>query len=343
MGKELKPKRKKGKYGYIDENDKWVIEPIYQVAWGFKEGFGRVKIPPRTTGKYGFIKPDGGNLIEPVLDKARDFNEGFAAVKIKNKWTFLKPDATFLTDPIFDKVWDFHAGMALVKEDDNCRFILSDGSFKNMNLSERYILDCCNNQNKENSGWSFLEPEYSDGKWYFKSWSRQMDENQKWYDLKITDETEFKPVLRYVDIIEVNKAFADCANSLNLSTPAEIGELLWANVYQLLLESKAEQMQAGYYAPLRNIVVLIQLYNQLKVIENLELSKHQNSFSFTAEDKEFLRSEKIKEWGIDMCCREMMFDEDGFIDLDFNKFLEKSRIPGRYDHFADLEFYDIET
>ena len=343
MEKELKAKRKAGKYGYVDENDKWVVEPVYQVAWDFKEGFGRVKIPPRIKGKYGFIKSDGSYLIEPVLEKARDFNEGFAAVQINKKWTFLNPDGSFLTQPLFDDVWDFHSGMAMVKEGENLRFLLPDGSYKELNRSERYILDCYTNQNKEHSGWSFLEPVYSDGKWHFKSWSRQMDENQKWYDIKITDETEFIPMLRYVDMVEENKLFADRAYSLNLSTRDEIGELLWANVYQLILEANKEQLQSGYYAPLRNIVVLIQLYNQIKVIESLELSRFQNSFPFTEADKELLDIEQLKKKGIDMCYREMMFDEDGFIDLDFSEFIEKSRTPGRFEHFTDLELFDVET
>ncbi|MCH5237911.1 MAG: WG repeat-containing protein [Muribaculaceae bacterium] len=343
MKQTMKSKRKHGKYGYVDENDKWVVEPVYQVAWDFKEGFGRVKIPPRISGKYGFIKPGGSFLIEPILEKARDFKEGLAAIKIKGKWTFLKPDGSFLTEPIFDKVWDFHLGIAITKEGDNYRFLLPDGTFKEINRTEQYVIDCYINQNTECSGWSFLEPTCSDGKWYFKSWSRQMDENQKWYDVKITDETEFIPMLRYTDIIQENNSFACWASSLKLSTSAEIGELLWANVYQLLLESKDEQKQGRYIAPLRDIVVMIQLYNQLKVIENLGLSKFQTKFPFTSEDKKLLDSDQIKKRGIEMCNREMMFDEDGFIDLDFNEFIEKSRTPGRFDHFTDLELFDIET
>lgn len=61
MEKDLKAKRKHGKYGYVDEKNKWVIEPIYQVA--------------------------------------RDFKEGLAAIKIKDNWTFLKPNGSFLTTP----------------------------------------------------------------------------------------------------------------------------------------------------------------------------------------------------------------------------------------------------
>ena len=343
MKQKLKSKRKHENYGYVNENDEWVIEPIYQVTWDFKEGFGRVKIPPRTTGKYGFIKPDGSHLIDPILEKARDFKEGLAAIKIQNNWTYLNPDSSFLSEPIFDKVWDFHAGMALTKEGENYRFLLPDGTFKEMNHPEQFIIDCYTNQNKKHSGWSFLEPTCCDSKWYFKSWSRQMNENRKWYDIKISDETEFIPMLRYEEIIEENKSFADWANSLNLSSPESIGELLWANVYQLMLEANVEQFQGRYVAPLRNIVVLIQLYNQLKVIEYLGLSEFQTKFPFTSEDKALLATLQIKQKGMDLCNREMMFDEDGFIDLNFNKFIEKSRTPGRLDHFTDLELYNTKS
>lgn len=343
MEKELKAKRKKGKYGYVDENGKWVIEPVYQVAWDFKEDFGRVKLPPRTSGKSGFVKPDGSYLIEPILDRARDFHDGFAAVKINDKWTFLKTDGTFLIDAYFDKVWDFYQGESLVKEGSDFHFLMADGSYKTPDKLNEYILKCSSFQNNDNRGWSFLDVSEINGKWLFSSWARQIDENQEWYDHKMPEDGELIEILRYTDKIEENKVFSNWANSLNLHTPEEIGQLLWANTFFLLMETKLEQKQGPYVAPLRDIVVLIQLYNQLQVIERLGLTKMKDTLNFLPEDYSNLELNALREKGIKMCEDNMLFDEDGFFDLNFDDFLKESRKLGEYEHMSEVELPDEET
>lgn len=334
--KTLTPKRKKGKYGYVNENGEWIIEPIYQVAWDFKEGIGRIKTPPRFTGKYGFIKSDGKYLIAPQFDSARDFKHGFAAVAINNKWTFLKPDGTFLTPFLFEKVWDFKDGKALVKDLEGFHFLLPDGSFKVLSGNEDYILKCCSFQNKNDEGWSFLDIEKADGKWKFKSWRRQMDENQDWYDHKEPGDGELTEILRYIDKIGENLTFAEWANTLDLSTSKEVGQLLCANVEALLWDTTMEQKQGQWLAPLRDITILLELCNQIQVIEklNLEMGK---DYGCAKEIERFrLTSKNIKEKGMQLCERNMLFDEDGFFDLDFNEFLKLSYKPGEYIHSSEI-------
>lgn len=339
---ELKAKRKKGKYGYVDEKENWIVKPVFQVAWDFKEGYGRVKLSPRNEGKYGFLKPDGTYLSERQFDGARDFKDGFAAVKIGKKWTFLNTEGSLIIEPLFDKAWDFKGGKALVKQGKDFHFLLTDGSFKEPTGFEEKITKCCSLQNKDNEGWSFLDVTEIKGNWQFRSWARQMDENQNWYEHKEPEDGELLELLRYTDKVAENKPFSEWVNSLNLKTPEEAGEMLWANVWQLLMDTTLDQKQGKYVAPLRDIAVLLQLYNQLKVIERLGLTNHKENLNFQDIDSAYLDSNTVKEMGVRLCERNMLFEEDGFIDLDFEEFLKKSRDVGEYEHMTDLELFDGE-
>lgn len=332
----LLPKSQKRKYGYVDEQGKWVITPQFQFASEFIEGFGRVNIGSRMKRIEGFIKPDGTYLIEPQFDKARDFKNGFAAVSKNKKWGFIKTYGSYLVEPIYDKVWDFQDGLAFVKDRDQYRFLQDDGSFKELNRREQYIVDCHKIQNKDCPGWSFLEAFKDNGTWKFRSWARLLDENQKWYDYKIPEDGELLEVLRYTDIVKYNKYFAEWSDSLNLSTLEEVGELLYANAQQLIIDAKSEQFKGRWVSPLLDIPILIQLYNQLKVIESLGLQELRKKYMLPYEDENYLDAEKVKEMGIRMCEREMLFEEDGFHDLDFMEFIAQSRKPGEQDHFSEL-------
>ena len=67
------------KYGFIDKNGKVVIEPQFDDAGDFSEGFAQVK----KDGKWGFIDKSGKVVIEPQFRDAEPFSEGFARVAIE--------------------------------------------------------------------------------------------------------------------------------------------------------------------------------------------------------------------------------------------------------------------
>lgn len=68
-----------GLYGYMNKKGEWVIEPEYEYAKSFSNGFAGVRID----GKWGYIDEDGYIIVDPYFDSANEFNkEGFATARI---------------------------------------------------------------------------------------------------------------------------------------------------------------------------------------------------------------------------------------------------------------------
>lgn len=76
-----------GKWGFIDSTGKMVIEPQYEDARSFANGFAAVK----KDGKWGFINTDGKMVIEPQFENAKDFNDHGCVFVIRNDgWELLR-------------------------------------------------------------------------------------------------------------------------------------------------------------------------------------------------------------------------------------------------------------
>ena len=77
-----------GMWGFVDGQGKIVIEPQYEDAKSFLNGFAAVK----KNGLWGYINQDGELVIAPAFEDANSMSEkGRAFVKIVNKdeWKLL--------------------------------------------------------------------------------------------------------------------------------------------------------------------------------------------------------------------------------------------------------------
>jgi hypothetical protein len=91
----------------------------------FHEGFRRIR---NSEGKYGFIGNNGKIIIEPVFDQARSFSEGLAAVRVEKKWGYVNQDGDVVRKPNFDNYpGDFHDGLAYVVLDGKYGYIDKQG------------------------------------------------------------------------------------------------------------------------------------------------------------------------------------------------------------------------
>lgn len=73
---KLKLKKQNDRYGYVDEDGNWAIEPGFLCAEEFDGGLAIV----RPSGLYGYLKEDGSWLIEPTLHYASPFEGEIARV-----------------------------------------------------------------------------------------------------------------------------------------------------------------------------------------------------------------------------------------------------------------------
>ena len=185
-----------GKYGFVDENGNWIIEPQFGFADKFSEGLAAVKVAKKwgyirpdgtwaikpqfddvnafsqglasvkVDGKYGYIRPDGTWAIEPQFDYANDFSEGLAVVEVDEKYGFIRPDGTLAIEPQFDYAYHFSQGLARVKVDDKYGYIRPDGTWA-IEPQFDYADDISEElaKVKVDGKWGFIRP---DGSWVFE-------------------------------------------------------------------------------------------------------------------------------------------------------------------------------
>lgn len=78
--------KKDGKWGFIDKDGSWFIEPVYEDARSFSNGFAAVQ----TEGLWGFINMDKDLCIPCQFAETRDFTaNGTVPVKKNLTWSVL--------------------------------------------------------------------------------------------------------------------------------------------------------------------------------------------------------------------------------------------------------------
>lgn len=83
---ELAPAKQNGKWGFIDNEGKWMIPPHYEDAGLFRGSLAPVK----TSGRWGYINSTDEMRIPAIFDLAMEFWwEGKALVQINNTWYHL--------------------------------------------------------------------------------------------------------------------------------------------------------------------------------------------------------------------------------------------------------------
>lgn len=112
-----------GKWGFMDQDGRMVIQPLYEECREFSEGLAAVKLD----GKWGYILPSGEFAIEPDYEDCTDFTDGFARAK-KSKWGLITKTGYCTTSFSFDEIRGFHDGMALATAGEASYYIRkSDG------------------------------------------------------------------------------------------------------------------------------------------------------------------------------------------------------------------------
>lgn len=102
-------------WGFIDENNNWVIEPKYKSASNFSDN-GMALVQSVDTQKYGYINEQDEFVLQADYILAQPFsNEGYAGVTTDDKVGIINSKGEFVCT--FDDVWyvAFCEGTNLVK------------------------------------------------------------------------------------------------------------------------------------------------------------------------------------------------------------------------------------
>lgn len=109
---------KNGKWGFIDQHGKIVIQPVFWSVDDFSEGLA----PARMEGLYGFINMSGEFDIAPQFDFAESFHEGVAKVYINGKPHFIDKSGNIPFDHGFKGTYRFGSNGTLVAETQSGKF-----------------------------------------------------------------------------------------------------------------------------------------------------------------------------------------------------------------------------
>ena len=94
-------------------------------AWAPRGGVARVRVD----GRYGFVDLDGRYRVNPGLNDARDVREGVARVKTTSwRWGLMEPSGTLVVEPQWGDLGDLRDGRARFEDDDAFGFIDRTGA-----------------------------------------------------------------------------------------------------------------------------------------------------------------------------------------------------------------------
>ena len=90
---------------------KWVIEPKFDMAAPFYEGFTAI----RKQRKWGFIDKTGDFVIPPQFESVKQFSDGMAAIRQNGKWGYINHKGEIVIPPKYYNVYNFTDDIARVE------------------------------------------------------------------------------------------------------------------------------------------------------------------------------------------------------------------------------------
>lgn len=111
------------KYGYANTKGEIIVNPTYDDANSFSEGYAAVC----SNEKYGFIDEKGKLVINCQYDNAYSFSEGFSVVQIGEKYGAINNKGEYVVDPKYDDLCSFSEGYAVFSSNEKYGFVDAKG------------------------------------------------------------------------------------------------------------------------------------------------------------------------------------------------------------------------
>lgn len=148
------------KFGFVDESGKVIINPQFEYArpfhegyaaicqnkkWGFIDKSGKIVINPQFEGvmdfrkgkaafyngkQCGFIDTKGSYAINPQFDYTMSFSEGIASVYSGKLFGYVGEDGKIIINPQFEEAMSFKSNLALIKQNDKYGYINKEGKIE---------------------------------------------------------------------------------------------------------------------------------------------------------------------------------------------------------------------
>jgi WG containing repeat len=85
------------KNGIIRKDGSWVLKPSYPFLHSMSES--RAAFSGGASGKWGYLDETGKVVIEPQFDKAGDFESGLAQVEVQGRFGYIDRDGQYVWNP----------------------------------------------------------------------------------------------------------------------------------------------------------------------------------------------------------------------------------------------------
>ncbi|WP_271215759.1 WG repeat-containing protein [Streptosporangium carneum] len=122
-----------GRWGYVDQTGRWLVEPALERAKAFSGGLARF----RRDGRWGYLNDQGEIVIEPRFGDAAGFGDGsglgdgagagLAPVRVDEGWCYVDRGGRVVISGPFTDAERFSAGLAAVRIGDRWGYIDADG------------------------------------------------------------------------------------------------------------------------------------------------------------------------------------------------------------------------
>jgi hypothetical protein len=123
-----------GMFGYMDSSGLIVVEPVYESAFMFHEGLGRVRL----NGKYGFLNSKGNLVISNYHQEATDFSSGFSVVSENNVMGAIDKRGNTVVPIAYDSISIADENMFVYYSKGLCGYVTRDG----FQVTQARFLEC---------------------------------------------------------------------------------------------------------------------------------------------------------------------------------------------------------
>jgi hypothetical protein len=103
-----------GKYGYLKEDETFLVDPYYDAIEPFKNGYSIVC----KNDQYGFVDEKGLVISQPTYERMADFEQGLSIVRSNGKYGLIKENGDLLVSIAYDDISPFtEDGYSIVKKE----------------------------------------------------------------------------------------------------------------------------------------------------------------------------------------------------------------------------------